>query len=724
LNLASAVPDPVSGSGSKILVIDDDRDYNEGICESLELDGYQTAAAYSAKNAQDLIKNFDADIALIDVHLGQDSGIDLIPDIRRIRPNIRCVIITGQADVDTAIQAVKKGAYDYLRKPTKMEDLLATLERCWDLQKLENDKFEAEGLLRQRNQDLETINQRLRTMVDTTRKIVGCSGLQRLAPQLLKEFARNMGAEGGSMYLVEESGLKLAHTLDPGHALDLIQFPLRQGSIIEQAFDTGAPILVQDIDSNCDFSESGWSGYKDGSLLVMPLPGASGKMLGIVTFHNKTIPPFTTQDKEIGTILGSFSYEAIRAARAAEQLRDTLERQRQYLEEQVNERTGALLVAKESAESANREKSRFLSSMSHELRTPLNAIIGFTELMSQDVAGPLTGKQREYIQYVNESGNYLLELITDLLDVSKIDSGAIELEFEPVSIDFLFDAAGTMIRDNVINGNVDLTIQTDIKLTVNGDHRRCLQILLNLLTNALKYTQDGGTIEIGATQLDNSFVKILVKDSGIGLDKEDQSRIFDEFHQVDPKRDSALGGSGIGLSLTRRLVELHGGDLGVESIKGEGSSFWFTLPIYDTDAKLKPDADVAKSLASDLPGRYKVLVFEDSEVNIALVQGFFGDAHDVKIAKNGELGIDMARSYMPDIILMDTRMPIMDGIEATRILKADDSLKDIPIIGLSASADFETVQQCFDAGVDGHISKPIQFDELIATMNRLLKNDI
>jgi signal transduction histidine kinase/DNA-binding response OmpR family regulator len=724
LNLASAVPDPVSGSGSKILVIDDDRDYNEGICESLELDGYQTAAAYSAKNAQDLIKNFDADIALIDVHLGQDSGIDLIPDIRRIRPNIRCVIITGQADVDTAIQAVKKGAYDYLRKPTKMEDLLATLERCWDLQKLENDKFEAEGLLRQRNQDLETINQRLRTMVDTTRKIVGCSGLQRLAPQLLKEFARNMGAEGGSMYLVEESGLKLAHTLDPGHALDLIQFPLRQGSIIEQAFDTGAPILVQDIDSNCDFSESGWSGYKDGSLLVMPLPGASGKMLGIVTFHNKTIPPFTTQDKEIGTILGSFSYEAIRAARAAEQLRDTLERQRQYLEEQVNERTGALLVAKESAESANREKSRFLSSMSHEVRTPLNAIIGFTELMSQDVAGPLTGKQREYIQYVNESGNYLLELITDLLDVSKIDSGAIELELEPVSIDFLFDAAGTMIRDNVINGNLDLKIQADIKLTVNGDHRRCLQILLNLLTNALKYTQDGGTIEIGATQLDNSFVKILVKDSGIGLDKEDQSRIFDEFHQVDPKRDSALGGSGIGLSLTRRLVELHGGDLGVESIKGEGSSFWFTLPIYDTDAKLKPDADVAKSLASDLPGRYKVLVFEDSEVNIALVQGFFGDAHDVKIAKNGELGIDMARSYMPDIILMDTRMPIMDGIEATKILKADDSLKDIPIIGLSASADLETVQQCYDAGVDGHISKPIQFDELIATMKQLLKNDI
>ena len=162
-------------------------------------------------------------------------------------------------------------------------------------------------------------------------------------------------------------------------------------------------------------------------MLVLPLPGASGKMLGIVTFHNKTLPPFTSQDKEIGTILGSFSYEAIRAAQAAEQLRDTLERQRLYLEEQVKERTGALLVAKDLAESANREKSRFLSSMSHELRTPLNAIIGFSELMSQNIAGSLNEKQREYVQYVNESGNHLLELINDLLDVSKIDAGAIKL---------------------------------------------------------------------------------------------------------------------------------------------------------------------------------------------------------------------------------------------------------------------------------------------------------
>ena len=657
------------------------------------------------------------------MHLGPDNGIDLISDIRRIRPNIRCVMVTGQADVETAIQAVKKGAYDYLRKPTNMEDLLATLGRCWDLQKLENEKKEAEEQLRQRNQDLEAINQRLRTMVDTTRKIVGCSGLEEMAPQLLEEFARNMGAEGGSMYLVEETGLKLAHTLDPGHALAWIDFPLRKGSIIEQAFEGGAPILIQYIDSNSNLSESGWSGYKDGSLLVMPLPGASGKMLGIVTFHNKTSPPFTSQDKEIGTILGSFSYEAIRAARAAEQLRDTLERQRQYLEEQVSVRTGALLVAKDTAESVNREKSRFLSSMSHELRTPLNAIIGFTELMGQKIAGPLTEKQSQYIQYVNESGNHLLELITDLLDVSKIDAGAIELEFGPVTIDIMFDAAGTMVRDNVIARNLNLIVPRDLNLTVNGDQRRCLQILLNLLTNAVKYTPEQGTIEISAAKHENSFVKILVKDSGLGIDEEDQSHIFKEFHQVDPKRDSALGGSGIGLALTSRLVELHGGDLGVESTKGKGSTFWFTLPIFDADAKSRLGTDVLKSQASDLPDRRRILVIEDSEVNIALIQGFFGDVHEVKIAENGELGIEMVRSFMPGIILMDTRMPIMDGIEATRILKNDDSLKHIPVIGLSASADPESVQQCYDAGANGHISKPIQFDELIATMKRLLESD-
>ncbi len=726
MSLASAVCDPVSGTGSRILVIDDDRDYNEGICESLELNGFQTAAAYSVKTAQEIIQNFDADIALIDVHLGPDNGIDLISDIRRIRPDVRCVMVTGQADVNTAIQAVKKGAYDYLRKPINMEDLLATLERCWDLQKLENGKKQAEELLRQRNQELEALNERLRTMVDTTRKIVGCTGLEEMAPQLLEEFARNMGAEGGSMYLAEKTGLKLAHTLDPGHALEWIDFPLRKGSIIEQAFEGGAPILVQSIDSNSNLSESGWSGYKDGSLLVMPLPGASGNMLGVVTFHNKTSPPFTTQDKEIGTILGSFSYEAIRAARAAEQLRDTLERQRQYLEEQVNERTGALLVAKESAESANREKSRFLSSMSHELRTPLNAIIGFTDLISQKMADPLTDKQREYVQYVNESGNHLLELINDLLDVSKIDSGAIELVFEPVTLGMLFDAAGTMVRDKVVGRKLDLIIPTDIDLTVNGDHRRCLQILLNLLTNALKFTDDGGTVELSASRHDNSFIKVLVKDTGEGIDEEDQAHIFKEFHQVDPIRDGELGGSGIGLALTSRLVELHGGDLGVESIKGEGSTFWFTLPIYDakSKSKSKPDTDALKLLASDLPGRCKILVFEDGEANIALVQGFFGEVHEVKIAENGELGIDMARSFMPDIILMDTRMPIMDGIEATKILKSDDTLKGVPIIGLSASADPESVQLCYDAGADGHVSKPILFDELIVTMKRLLNSHI
>jgi signal transduction histidine kinase/DNA-binding response OmpR family regulator len=721
MSLISAIAVPVSIPGSKILVIDDDRDYNEGICESLELDGFITASAYDAKTAQQLIKDFAADIALIDVHLGPDNGIELISDIRRIRPDTLCVMVTGQADVDSAIQAVKKGAYDYLRKPTNMEDLLATLERCWDLQKLDKDKKAAEKLLRQRNAELEAINGRLRTMVDTTRKIVGCSGLEEMAPQLLEEFARNMGAEGGSMYLVEDSGLKLAHTLDPGHALEWIEFPLRKGSVIEQAFDSGTPILDQNIDSNNRLSESGWSGYKDGSLLVMPLPGASGNMMGIVTFHNKTYPPFTSQDREIGTILGSFSYEAIRAARSAEQLRDTLKRQRQYLEEQVSERTGALLVAKDAAESANREKSRFLSSMSHELRTPLNAIIGFTELMGQNIAGPLNEKQKEYNQYVNESSNHLLGLITDLLDVSKIDAGAIELSFGSVPIDAIFEAAGAMVRDNIVAKNLNLVVPTDLKFKIMGDQRRCLQILLNLLTNAIKYTPEKGIIEVKATRHENSFVKISVKDSGVGIDAENQVNIFKEFHQVDPKRDSALGGSGIGLALTSRLVELHGGKLGVESRKGEGSEFWFTLPMFGVAAKSKVSHDDVKTQASDLSGCRKVLVFEDSEVNIALIQGFFGNHHDVKIAENGELGIDIARSFMPEIILMDTRMPIMDGIEATRYLKSDDSLKHIPVIGLSASADPESLRQCYEAGVNDHITKPIQFDELISTMTRLLQ---
>jgi CheY-like chemotaxis protein len=312
-------------------------------------------------------------------------------------------------------------------------------------------------------------------------------------------------------------------------------------------------------------------------------------------------------------------------------------------------------------------------------------------------------------------------LITDLLDVSKIDAGAIELSFGSVPIDAIFEAAGAMVRDNIVAKNLNLVVPTDLKFKIMGDQRRCLQILLNLLTNAIKYTPEKGIIEVKATRHENSFVKISVKDSGVGIDAENQVNIFKEFHQVDPKRDSALGGSGIGLALTSRLVELHGGKLGVESRKGEGSEFWFTLPMFDVAAKSKESHDEAKTQASDLSGCRKVLVFEDSEVNIALIQGFFGNHHDVKIAENGELGIDIARSFMPEIILMDTRMPIMDGIEATRYLKSDDSLKHIPVIGLSASADPESLRQCYEAGVNDHITKPIQFDELISTMTRLLQ---
>lgn len=574
---------PESDICSKILVIDDDHDYNESICESLEMDGYQTASAFSAKTAKKVIKEFDADVALIDINLGKDNGIELISKIRRIRPNVLCVIITGNADMDSAIQAVKEGAYDYLRKPTSMEDILATLARCWDLQKLEREKLAAVTALRNRNRDLEAINGRLRTMVDTTRKIVACTGLEEMAPQILEEFARNMGAEGGSMYLAEEGGLRLAHTLDPGHAPDWIEFPLRKDSIIQQAVKSGEPVLVQNIASSTNLSESGWTGYRDSSLLVMPLPGASGSMLGIVTFHNKTYPPFTKQDREIGAILGSFSHEAIRAARAAEELQATLEKQTEQLEELVNERTSELLDAKDIAEKANNEKNRFLSSMSHELRTPLNAIIGFADILRQGMAGPLNDKQLEYIQYVGESGNHLLELVTDLLDVSKIDAGEIKLSYAPVSIDTVFETAKTMLKDRIDEKGLVMVTSNAQELVVSADERRLLQMLLNLLTNAIKYTPEKGSIELKATLLEDSFIKILVRDNGVGIDKDKQSSIFQEFNQVDPERDAALGGSGIGLALTRRLVELHGGAIGVKSELDKGSTFWFTLPVYRRD---------------------------------------------------------------------------------------------------------------------------------------------
>ena len=323
----NANSNPISRSEEKrkLLIVDDEKDFVLSLEDILETRDYIVAKAHSQQEACDAIGRFDAQLALLDIRLGRANGINLIAKLKRTRPAVVCVMMTAYADTDTAIRALQEGAYDYLRKPLAPDELFATLNRAFEKIQLKNEKAAAEHALRNRNRELEEINNRLRQIVAAAQGLTACSRIEEIGPLLLKEFARNMAAGGGSLFLRDQGGLVRVHSLDPDHAPSSIAFPLRTGSVFDKAMRSGEPLRVSDIREEKDVNGSSWQGYRDGSLLAFPLTDEDGEIVGIISLHNKVSPPFTSQDKEIGSILASYSSETLRAARALEALQENKE---------------------------------------------------------------------------------------------------------------------------------------------------------------------------------------------------------------------------------------------------------------------------------------------------------------------------------------------------------------------------------------------------------------
>jgi len=307
----------------RLMIVEDDRDFAESLVEILELHDYELVVAASREEALEMIRSYDAQVAILDIRLGHGSGVDLIQELKTARPDILCIMMTAYAAVDTAVEAIQQGAYDYLRKPFNAEDLLATVSRCFEKLKLKQEKEEVEEALRRKNQELVQVNERLRSIVESIKGMAAQVHIDQLGPLLLKEFARNMSAEGGSLYLRKGDGLILLHSIDPGHSPPFIPFPLEEDSVFEHAMNQGKPVLIKDIKKKTSIASSGWSGYKDASLLVFPIPGDSDEVVGLITLHNKVPPPFAHQDLELGTLLASFGCEALRATLALVALQES-----------------------------------------------------------------------------------------------------------------------------------------------------------------------------------------------------------------------------------------------------------------------------------------------------------------------------------------------------------------------------------------------------------------
>ncbi|MBK9711882.1 MAG: PAS domain S-box protein [Kouleothrix sp.] len=404
--------------------------------------------------------------------------------------------------------------------------------------------------------------------------------------------------------------------------------------------------------------------------------------------------------------------------------------ERALLAQRVAERTADLSSANAELARTARLKDEFLASMSHELRTPLNAVLGLSEALGEEAYGTLNGEQGRALRMIEESGRHLLELINDILDLAKIGAGKLELEVEPVEAAAICHASLRLIKQAAHKKR--LTVESSIEPATAGllaDARRLKQVLVNLLSNAVKFTPEGGTIGLEVRGDEEQHrLSFTVWDTGIGIAAEHFERLFQPFVQLDSRLARQYEGTGLGLALVYRMVEMHGGSISVSSEVGAGSRFTVSLPWQDTHAPAGSGAAAPPLAAAAGAGAYgdraaapTILLAEDSEVNIAMIRDYLAKlGYQVIVARNGAEAIDRARESLPDLILMDVQMPGMDGLEAMRHIRADAGLAEIPIIALTALAMPGDRERCIAAGANDYLRKPIGLRSLVGTIESYL----
>ena len=414
------------------------------------------------------------------------------------------------------------------------------------------------------------------------------------------------------------------------------------------------------------------------------------------------------------------------------------------LEERVRTRTADLSRVNAELEHAVRAKAEFLANMSHELRTPLNAILALSETLLEQVRGPLNDRQQASLRSIENSGRHLLSLINDILDLSKIEAGKVELQRETVTITEVCQASLSFVKEIALKKQLQIAFQLNDHLAqFEADPKRVKQMLVNLLSNAVKFTAEGGKVSLEVeTDSNAQMVRFSVQDTGIGIAPQDLERLFQPFTQLDSSLSRQHEGTGLGLALTHRLAELHGGSIVVESQVDKGSRFTIILPYnrskpvkeesaatnFATDAvslvaPLEPLAQalsVAPLLAAVAPTR--VLLVEDNDFNIEAIGEYLQDrGYYVVVARNGYEALEQAKEVDPAVILMDIQMPHMDGLEATRRLRANPRFATTPIIALTALAMEGDRERCLAAGANEYLTKPVALKGLVATIERLLQ---
>jgi signal transduction histidine kinase len=635
--------------------------------------------------ARDRIKNGVADVSM--------AALDKLCDAMRSEEQKLLKLRSDQADRN-ANQALLVGA---LLVATTLVGLLVM---WWRVRRTAEERLAGESViqeslvLKQITQDLkreDKINQAYGDILTLINQ--DWFNVEDMSQEALKQFNNHVSIMAGVIYLVQ------AQSLVPISSMG-VPLPVVSDGIAQEALKQNDIITLRNIPADSMLCIStGVGSVVPSEIIVVPL-SVKNEIVAVVelaTLHgfsetdlriiDRIAPQLgfgvkqkkLEQDiKERSSQLETANFELVTINDNAQSLNNEL----QISNEQLKEQQKKNVENNRQLQVVSKTKSDFLANMSHELRTPLNSVIGFSEVLQDQLFGPINEKQQEYVGNILTSGRHLLSLINDILDLSKVESGKMELELSTFSLRESLDASLMMLREKAMKGgvalNMDLAPQADIKIV--ADQRKLKQIMFNLVSNAVKFTPAGGTVEVSAAR-DGDFIEISVTDSGSGIRAEDIPKLFQPFTQLESVYTKEYEGTGLGLALNRQLVELHGGRIWVESTFGSGSRFSFTILITQTGIKPLPpqQPEIIRSTGNT------VLLIEDDPLTLSAMENILhSKGYRALRAGNGEKGLEMARKDSPDLIVLDLMMPGINGFDIAERLQDNKVPVNVPILVLTS----------------------------------------
>jgi len=700
-------------SALRILVVDDDAVDRMAVRRALRGSGFsaEVMEATEAAAALDLLRGEPFDCVLLDYRLPRADGLTVLQEARAAGVDTPIVMLTGQGDEETAVEIMKAGATDYIPKATLSPGRLAqSLRHALRVRRAERETAAAQRALERHAQKLrdlsdaslvlnaaESLDELLRVLVDRARSLVGASQASaRLLPSVSQApvpAAAHVDQPASPQGDVDPTAAAALQSLvlQSGGAVRLTQAELEAHPLAEK--------LCAAPDEGRDRSSSPLRG-----LLAAPLVGQGGRGLGLVQLSDKRDGDFDAQDEALLLQLARMASIAIENRL----LFDLLEHERRRAEE------------------ANNAKDEFLAVVSHELRTPLNAILGWIRMLH---AGVLTPEKRDRaLEAVDRNARAQAQLVEDLLDVSRIISGKLRIEVRPIDARKAVEAALDVVRPSIDAKSLLLSVHMDAEVPlIHGDPDRLQQVVWNLLTNAVKFTPTGGTIEVHVRST-GSAVELEVRDSGRGIPGDFLPHVFERFRQADASSTRAHGGLGLGLSIVRHIVELHGGMIGADSEgEGRGASFTVALPVRRSEERRAATlraSDPAPACAAEASAiaDLRILLAEDDidarEILLAVLEQHGARVTAVGTAPEALREIE-ARSY--DVLVSDIGMPGGDGYTLVRSVRslAPERGGRTPAVALTAYAGIDDKRRARAAGFDAYITKPIDPTELLSVVAKL-----